>query len=57
MKEGRYKPWELNRFTIPQLICLGNEHPPGVEKLDSMDKMLERIRMLKAKEAAWSAPE
>lgn len=54
MKEGRFKPWELSRFTIPMLMCLGNENPPGVRKMESLDKMLAYIEELKAEEAAWS---
>lgn len=55
MKEGRFKPWELSRFTIPMLMCLGNEDPPGTRKLESLDKMLAYMEELKAAEAAWSA--
>lgn len=51
-------PWgspdRIGRLTIPQLLCLGNEHAPGHERIRSAaDFQIRAAEILQAQES-WS---
>lgn len=57
MKEGRFKPWELARFTLPMLQCLAYENPPGDKKtLATAADMKAYLEERKNAEKAWNEP-
>ncbi|MDR3582569.1 MAG: hypothetical protein P4L67_04820 [Candidatus Pacebacteria bacterium] len=54
MKEGKFKPWELARFTIPQLVCLANEEPPGAKAIGSAAEYKVYLEERQNAEKAWN---
>ena len=56
-KAMRELPWaapdRLGRMTIPQLMCLGREHPPGRDRLRTLDAFRRRTAEILQAQESW----
>ena len=54
LAEGRYMPWDVNRLTIPLLLCIAHKEPPGSQKLANASDYLAIIKARQDAEKEWS---